>query len=483
MRLFNTTYFLALGVAALGLSLPIRAVTFDPSVRYSQLVIDASLYHFHANTSKVAGFAKYDAEGNKLADSESNRGFDYVPGLVAKAVLEAVDYYKDSTFAAPWFYSIRAYGDKYAGNSHSGGSLDDLNACKMYFGLADLTASGAKFADATRSASYLSAQAKALAGLEDHYANYAISAATSNAFCGADTYAGGWWHKSNYQNEMWCDGQYMGPALLAELLADGYTFSGLSTDEGWEVVAKQFTMTWSKLWDSEKQLLWHAFTANPSASQTQGWADQDATSPHYGVSSEYWGRAAGWYFLALVDVLELMPATCPYYATLRDYLNEVAAGLAVRQQSSGAWCQLLQYDEGVVPDGCTKANYLEASASAIFTAAYLKGIRLNLFDADYKAMSKRAFESLVENFLVTKTGEDGDNPYSLVNSCASAGLSSDRDGTAKYYLEGSDTKKITGYTEGKILGAFILAAVEYERVYMPEAPDKPLSSCRCLRLL
>ena len=29
--------------------------------------------------------------------------------------------------------------------------------------------------------------------------------------------AGGWWHKSTYNNQMWLDGAYMGSALLAQL--------------------------------------------------------------------------------------------------------------------------------------------------------------------------------------------------------------------------------------------------------------------------
>ena len=67
-------------------------VTFDPTVRYSRIVIDNCLYHFKANTTP-AGFAKYDATGALVSASESSRGFDYVPGLVAKAVLECVDLY------------------------------------------------------------------------------------------------------------------------------------------------------------------------------------------------------------------------------------------------------------------------------------------------------------------------------------------------------------------------------------------------------
>ena len=110
------------------------------TAKYSRLIINSCLYHFQANTTN-AGFAKYDENGTEKAGSESERGFDYVPGLVAKAVLECVDYYQDSTWAKPWFYSIQAYAEKYYNQSHDGKSLDDLNACKMYFGLADLTKS------------------------------------------------------------------------------------------------------------------------------------------------------------------------------------------------------------------------------------------------------------------------------------------------------------------------------------------------------
>ena len=119
-------------------------VTFDPKTRYSQLVIDNCLYHFKAN-AKPAGFAKYDSKGNEVKNSESERGFDYVPGLVAKAVIEAVDYYQTQDFAKPWFYSIAAYANQYYSNTHTSGSLDDLNACKMYFGIFDLTNVGAVF--------------------------------------------------------------------------------------------------------------------------------------------------------------------------------------------------------------------------------------------------------------------------------------------------------------------------------------------------
>ena len=462
LRMKHTFLFALL--LALFLPLPMQAIDFDPNMRYSREVIDACLYHFNANGT-AAGFAQYDANGTKTEKSESSRGFDYVPGLVAKAVLEAIDYYKDSAFVKPWYYSMTAYGNEYAKYSHATSTtLDDLNACKLYFGLSDLSKPGAKFANATTYANCQTAKTSTLKGLENYNKTYSIPSDISKAFCGDDTYTGGWWHKKTYENEMWCDGQYMGPALLAQLLHDGKTFTGKTNTECWDIIARQFTMTWSKLWNNDKKLLYHAFSAVPA--NDSYWADQ-TQGAHYGVSAEFWARAEGWYFLALIDVLELMPASHPQYAVLRDYLNQIAQGLVARQDAStGCWCQLLQYANGVTPAGCSKPNYLESSGSALFVAGFLKGQRLGLFDTDYSAVAKKGYQGLVQQFLVL-VKDQGSNKYALIQSCASAGLSekNNRKGDANYYLSGKDTYLATP-TEGKVLGAFILAAVEYERAYM-----------------
>lgn len=464
-------------------------VTFDPTVRYSRIVIDNCLYHFKANTTP-AGFAKYDATGALVSASESSRGFDYVPGLVAKAVLECVDLYKDSTWAAPWFYSIQAYGEAYYNDSHNGKSLDDLNACKLYFGLYDLTKSGAKFENSTVASHCATAKTKALAGLSAHNSSYVITSAISNTFCGDDSYTGGWWHKDTYSHQLWLDGQYMGPALLAMMVADGQYISGSAAGD-WGIIRKQFDMCWNRLWDSEKKLLYHAFAADLSLDQVSNWADNSgtyATNPHYGVSSEFWGRAAGWYFFALVDILEQMDKVGKNgadadYVEFKRQLEAVADGLLARQDATtGCWCQLLQYGNGVTPAGCSKANYLESSATAIFVSTLLKGIRLGYLNrAKYEAAAKKGYEGFITQFLKPSIGDGND--YGLVNCCKSAGLSksNSRDGSANYYLSGSDTGKTSDYTEGKVLGAFILAATEYERAYPPTS-EPAGGECRCLRV-
>ena len=177
------------------------------------------------------------------------------------------------------------------------------------------------------------------------------------------------------------------------------------------------------------------------------------------------------------------------YVEFKRQLEAVADGLLARQDATtGCWCQLLQYGNGVVPDGCTTANYLESSATAIFTATFLKGIRLGyLSNAKYEAAAKKAYKGFVEQFIVENTaGEDEGNAYSIIKCCASAGLDNGRNGSAAYYLADvgdKDTRVITTYTEGKALGAFILAAVEYERAYPPEEAGEPAGGeCRCLRV-
>jgi rhamnogalacturonyl hydrolase YesR len=235
---------------------------------------------------------------------------------------------------------------------------------------------------------------------------------------------------------------------------------------------KQFDITWRYLWNEDAGLLYHAFSATPTASTSSAaWGE---TGVYH--SKEFWGRAEGWYIFALVDILEQMQmaglTASADYATLRGYLNKMAAGLVAKQDpQTGCWYQLLNHDGSFSADTykgkkySAVSNYIESSATAIFIAAFLKGQRLGLYDADYTAAAKKAYRGFVENFIT----DDGNGGVHLIGSCRSAGLcgSNNRDGSAAYYLLGPDVSVVTAkdkQTEGKVLGAFIMAAVEYERL-------------------
>ncbi|MBR1389714.1 MAG: glycoside hydrolase family 88 protein [Prevotella sp.] len=456
--------------------------SFTEGVRYSQLVINSRINDFKANTT-AAGFGVFDSQGRIItAPNNTKFNLDYVPGLVAKAILEAVDYYKDQqeVDVRPWFYAIQNYGNylDITPGGKTGMSFDDLNAVKLYFKLQQLAASGS-FADSpyhTNANTITTAKkrfADALKGISMANDNYVIKAGTL-----AEA-AGGWWHKASYTNQMWCDGQYMGPALLAQMTNEYTDYKPISNND-WDMITKQFTISWHFLWNDDVKLLYHAFTADPGGDAASKWAGVSAKKgAEVYHSAEYWGRAEAWYFLALVDVLEQMSiaglTATDNYQTLHGYLQQLAAGIAAKQdETTGCWYQLLNHDDSYVADHYDSSysytaspvrNYLESSCTAIFIAAYLKGMRLGLYDTDYTAIAKKAYQGFVDNFMVA----DGKGGVHLVSCCKSAGLggASYRDGSANYYLMGKDTKPTSTsgddfYTEGKVLGGFIMAATEYE---------------------
>ena len=488
----NTTLYAIYEVDANAPVLPAAgsAITFDATKRYSEWVINSRINDFKGNTS-ATGFGIFDNEGN-ITESPANakKNLDYVPGLVAKAILEAVDYYKDNSEVnvKPWYYAMQYYGNYYdiTANGKNGKSFDDLNAVKLYFELQKLAASGifadgANYSNATTVTTADTRLNDALNGINNANNTYSISA---DLLPGA---AGGWFHKSDYTDQMWCDGQYMGPALLAQMINEYSNYSNIS-DNDWDLVTKQFTISWNYLWNPEVKLLYHAFTADPAQTHSTKAKDWYGISGTPGSeiyhSAEYWGRAEGWYLLALVDVLEQMQIAgltkTQNYKTLHGYLNELAAGIAAKQDAAtGCWYQLLNHDGTFVAQSYSNAsytsspvaNYLESSATAIFTAAYLKGMRLGLYDTDYTEIAKKAYKGIVENFMVA----DGNGGVHLVKCCKSAGLGGgdSRTGSAEYYLMGKDTQPTSAdpsssdfYTEGKVFGGFILAATEYERLFI-----------------
>ena len=110
------------------------SVKFNSGVRYSQWAINSRAHDFYANTTKC-GMATIK-DGNVSESSFGKSTLDYVPGLVAKSMIGATDYYQSVDWSKPWFLSVKEYGDKYYGSvENTGGSLDNLNAVKLYIGL------------------------------------------------------------------------------------------------------------------------------------------------------------------------------------------------------------------------------------------------------------------------------------------------------------------------------------------------------------
>lgn len=450
-------------------------VKFNSGVRYSQWAIDSRANDFYANATAF-GLAKYNLDGSvATARKDTKKKLDYVPGIVSKAMIEAADYYNSFDWSKPWFLSVKEYGDAYdAKVPETGDSFDNLNGAKLYIGLYNN-----KYATDADKSMVKTALASVKKGFIAANTSYVIPTGTLAEKAGY-TVAGGWWHKSIYENQMWLDGAYMGSALLAQLTqfygSSDNVFGSKTAD--WDMVTKQLDIVWNLCWNSTDKLMYHAFDATASAKAKDGnsntWAGLSSTTPYVFHSAAYWGRADAWYLYALVDVLEAMKAdgqeSTSNYTKLKSHLEELAAGIAARQdKTTGGWYQLLDKDATYVStkyNGSSKndANYIETSATSLFSAAFFKAVRLGLLADSYKDVAANAFKGLVNNFVTYDNGT-----IQIWGSSKSAGLggSSYRDGSNEYYLSGDDVTMVKKgeTTEGKVLGGFIMAATEYERAY------------------
>lgn len=202
------------------------------------------------------------------------------------------------------------------------------------------------------------------------------------------TPTGGFWHRDPvYKNQMWLDGIYMAETFYATYTS----YFEPSNTTAWEDIAHQFDLIESHTRNKTSNLLVHGYDESKKAV----WAD-----PVTGACPHVWDRAVGWYFMALVEVLQVYPKELAGYARLKGYLTTLAEGLKKAQDKSGGWWLVM--DE---PYPGMKGNYIESSATAMFTYGYLKGVRTGLLDEGYRDVAQKAYDLCIERFV--KKESDG----------------------------------------------------------------------------
>ena len=185
---------------------------------------------------------------------------------------------------------------------------------------------------------------------------------------------GGFWHKGIYPNEMWIDGIYMGEPFLVRY---GKLFGDAAFCN--DTAVAQATLVAEHAFDKKTGLLFHAWDQDKNAA----WAD-----PTTGVSPILWSRGMGWYVMAMVDILEILPKEHPGYPRLLALLKENARGLkATQDPKTGLWFQVLD-------QGDRAGNWIETSSSGMFIYALKKAVDLGLIDREYLAVAERAWQGL-----------------------------------------------------------------------------------------
>lgn len=250
---------------------------------------------------------------------------------------------------------------------------------------------------------------------------------------------GGFWHKKVYPYQMWLDGLYMGEPFYAQ-----YTQrfdEGETAQRAFDDIVLQFDLIQQNSKDPDTGLLYHGW----DESKEQAWADKET-----GLSPHFWGRAMGWYGMALVDVLDFFPKEHPGHQRLVDYLNQYAEAIdRVKDPKTGLWYQVLD-------KGGEEGNYLEASASAMFVYTLAKGANQGHLPEKYKTVANESFDAMVKEFVT----QDDKGIVSLNQICGVAGLGGNpyRDGSYEYYVN-----ELIRPNDPKGVGPFIMAALELDK--------------------
>jgi unsaturated rhamnogalacturonyl hydrolase len=296
-------------------------------------------------------------------------------------------------------------------------NLDQINAGKMLFQLYKDT--------------HLQKYRTAIENLRDQLRNH------------PRTKTNGFWHKQIYPWQMWLDGLYMQGPFYAQYIAE---FGDTSE---FEDLVHQFVLMEEKARDSKTGLLYHAW----DESHGMPWSN-----PKTGCSPHFWGRAMGWYSMALLDALDFIPKTheCQKYI---DPLLKIAERLAAaiikfQDAESGLWYQVLDL-------AGREKNYLESSASSMFVRFLYKMINKGYASPSHDAAIRAAADKGYEGLLSRMLKEDASGELHLHGICSVAGLGGVpyRDGSFTYYV--SEAVVVDDF---KGVGPFIFASLEREQL-------------------
>lgn len=247
------------------------------------------------------------------------------------------------------------------------------------------------------------------------------------------TEEGNFWHKKIYPNQVWLDGMYMGQPFYMQYEVEYNNCKNCKDSYD------QFLNVYDKLRDPKTGLYYHGYDYSRKAF----WCDKVT-----GLSRNFWLRALGWYAMALIDTISVMPDTmAEEKSKLSSIYKELIDSMLKYQSDNGMWYQVVNL--GGIPN-----NYLETSGSSIFAYAIMKSVRMGILDESYFKYGEKAFNGVCEKYLSEKDGE-----LQLDGICLVAGLGPEnntrRDGTFGYYMSEPVVSN-----DAKGVGPLVLAYIE-----------------------
>ncbi len=279
------------------------------------------------------------------------------------------------------------------------------------------------------------------------------------------------WHKAIYAYQVWLDGIFMGlpfRTLTAPITCKPAKNTKAAKAKAnkeiqaiYDDAVNQLKITYQRTFDPKTELNRHAY----DETRKTFWADKET-----GLSQHCWGRAQGWYTMALVEVLDALPEDYARRGELIDLLKkDFDAILKWQDKKSGVWYQVMDSPK-------REGNYLESTCSSMFAYALLKAYRKGYVSEKYKDAGIKAYKGIIKNFIKVHP----DKTISLTNCCSVAGLgpavtpeveaamkkinpkgsvneNTKRDGSYAYYL----SEPIRD-NDAKGIGPFLWASLEME---------------------
>jgi rhamnogalacturonyl hydrolase YesR len=142
---------------------------------------------------------------------------------------------------------------------------------------------------------------------------------------------------------------------------------------------------------------------------------------HTARSPQHWARGNGWFAAGMAELLRVLPDDHPLRARIMVGYTRMMAGLLKYQTPAGLWRQLIDHPE----------SWVEASGSAMFTYAFVTGVKNSWLPADrYGAAARKAWLGLVDHI---------DGQANVTDVCAGTGeafptTGSDLHAQVQYYL-------------------------------------------------
>jgi unsaturated rhamnogalacturonyl hydrolase len=252
---------------------------------------------------------------------------------------------------------------------------------------------------------------------------------------------GAFWHAvdSGRAHQLWLDGTFM---ALPFIVRQGKLADSAGTADSEAV--HQLLLYGAHLKDANGPLYFHAYDESGNAA----WA-----APNTHQSQVKWGRAIGWYCMALVDVLDALPKSgqtakdkvdrSKLIAIIRTLARDLAS---FQDPGTGLWFQ-------IVDKPALEGNFLETSASSMFTYFLDVAVKRGYIDGSYKGAAERGYRG-----VMSKLVKGADGHYHITDICEGTNVGDQ----ASYLKRQRKTDDFHG------LGAFVLMneEVEYNQTIM-----------------